>query len=50
MLGSANLKYFSKKTHLKAWQCVKFRKYHVPTLSYRFMLHFGGVKVLRVRQ
>ena len=35
MFGSANLKQFSKKTHLKerAWQCIKFRKYHVPTLS-----------------
>ena len=38
MFGSANLKQFSKKTHLKerAWQCIKFRKYHVPTLSHRF--------------
>ena len=49
MFGSANLKQFSKKTHLKerAWQCIKFRKYHVPPLSHRFMLHVGAVKVLR---
>ena len=35
--------------HLKerVWWCIKFRKYHVPTLSHRFMLHVDVLKALR---